>query len=100
MKKSKLLLIQRREGEQVKRYAHIGTGNFHEGTARVYADEGLMTSDPRIANEVAKALDLVHVEIGSIINEILDKDKKPSEDAKKIGDESKRLREENKKLGD
>jgi polyphosphate kinase len=31
----------------------VGTGNFHEGTARVYADDGLLTSDPRIADEVS-----------------------------------------------
>ncbi len=49
---SKLLLINRREGEEIVRYAHIGTGNFHEKTARVYTDFSLLTADPEIANEV------------------------------------------------
>lgn len=51
---SKLLWIKRRESNGSRNYAYIGTGNFHEGTARVYADDGLMTSDTRIADEVAQ----------------------------------------------
>ena len=50
---SKLTWIKRKENNTYQNYAYIGTGNFHEGTARVYADEGLMTSDSRLANEVA-----------------------------------------------
>ena len=50
---SKLTWIKRKENNQYRNYAYIGTGNFHEGTARVYADDGLLTSDPRLANEVA-----------------------------------------------
>ncbi|MCV5243945.1 phospholipase D-like domain-containing protein, partial [Escherichia coli] len=38
---SKLLMISRREGEEIIRYAHIGTGNFHEKTARIYTDFSL-----------------------------------------------------------
>lgn len=49
----KLAWIQRREKTGVRNYAYIGTGNFHEGTARVYADKGLLTADPEIANDVA-----------------------------------------------
>lgn len=49
----KLAWIQRKEESNLRNYAYIGTGNFHEGTARVYADKGLMTADPSIANEVA-----------------------------------------------
>ena len=51
---SKLLWIKRKENNSYRNYAYIGTGNFHEGTARVYADDGLMTSDPRLADEVEK----------------------------------------------
>lgn len=54
---SKLAWVKRREEAGFKNYAYIGTGNFHEGTARIYADEGLMTSDPRLANEVEKVFD-------------------------------------------
>jgi polyphosphate kinase len=49
----KLAWIKRNEKNGPRNYAYIGTGNFHEGTARVYADKGLMTADARIADEVA-----------------------------------------------
>ncbi|MCW8332337.1 polyphosphate kinase 1 [Vibrio paucivorans] len=49
---AKLLLISRREGEQITRYAHIGTGNFHEKTARIYTDFALLTASPEVTNEV------------------------------------------------
>ena len=54
---SKLLWIKRKENITTRNYAYIGTGNFHEGTARVYADDGLLTSDPRLANEVETIFD-------------------------------------------
>jgi len=54
---SKLAWIKRRENGAFRNYAYIGTGNFHEGTARVYADEGLLTSDSRLANEVENVFD-------------------------------------------
>lgn len=49
---AKLLLITRREDHQLVRYAHIGTGNFHEKTARIYTDFSLLTADHEITNEV------------------------------------------------
>ncbi|WP_404973426.1 polyphosphate kinase 1 [Vibrio campbellii] len=49
---SKLLLISRREEGEIIRYAHIGTGNFHEKTARIYTDFALLTADQEITNEV------------------------------------------------
>jgi polyphosphate kinase len=54
---SKLLLIEKERNEQTTYYAHIGTGNFHEGTARVYSDTTLLTCDPRIAVEVNKVFE-------------------------------------------
>lgn len=51
---SKLLLITRKEFREMKHYAYVGTGNFHEGTARVYSDMALLTVDPRISNEVER----------------------------------------------
>lgn len=54
---SKLLWIKRQEGTGYRNYAYIGTGNFNESTARIYADEGLMTSDPRLADEVANVFE-------------------------------------------
>ncbi len=49
---SKLAWVKRKEGSGYRNYAYIGTGNFHEGTAKIYADNGLLTSDPRLADEV------------------------------------------------
>lgn len=54
---SKLAWVKRKEDGGNKNYAYIGTGNFHEGTARIYADDGLMTSDPRLADEVEYIFD-------------------------------------------
>lgn len=51
---SKLFLITRQEGKKQKLYAHIGTGNFNESSAKVYTDHSLLTSDERITREVEK----------------------------------------------
>ncbi|MDO4709333.1 MAG: polyphosphate kinase 1 [Pseudomonadota bacterium] len=49
---AKMLLIVRREAEGLCRYVHLGTGNYHSGTARVYTDIGLITADPGIGADV------------------------------------------------
>ena len=49
---AKMLLIVRREGRQLRRYVHLGTGNYHSGTARAYTDFSLMTANPDIGNDV------------------------------------------------
>lgn len=54
---SKLLLIERKQKDEVKYYAHIGTGNFHEGTSKIYGDTSLLTCDPRISLEVKKVFE-------------------------------------------
>ena len=51
---SKLFLITRTESGKEVLYAHIGTGNFNEDTARVYCDHSLLTCDKRITEEVAR----------------------------------------------
>ncbi len=49
---SKLFLIDRKEGKKVFHYAHIGTGNFNEKTAKVYSDHSLFTADKKITAEI------------------------------------------------
>jgi polyphosphate kinase len=51
---AKALLVVRREGEGVRHYVHIGTGNYHAKTARLYEDFGLFTCDRDIASDVAE----------------------------------------------
>ncbi|MEW5838675.1 MAG: polyphosphate kinase 1 [Pseudomonadota bacterium] len=51
---AKMLMVVRREGEEMKRYVHLGTGNYHAGTARVYTDYGLLTDDRLICEDVHK----------------------------------------------
>ena len=49
---AKMLLIVRREGTRLRRYVHLGTGNYHSGTTRAYTDVGLLTADPDIGGDV------------------------------------------------
>jgi polyphosphate kinase len=51
---SKMCLVGRKEGKNVCLYANISTGNYHESTARLYADDSLLTADPSITQEIAK----------------------------------------------
>ena len=54
---SKTVLVVRREGAALRSYAHIGTGNYHVGTSRLYTDIGLFTCNPAITEELT---DLFH----------------------------------------
>lgn len=56
---SKLILIEKRIGKKKSKIAHVGTGNFHEGTAKIYGDYSLLTSDPRITKEASKVFDVI-----------------------------------------
>jgi polyphosphate kinase len=51
---SKVILVVRRDYSGLRRYAHIGTGNYHAGTARLYADLGLLTCDDDIGHDLTE----------------------------------------------
>ena len=51
---AKMILVIRREGLQLKRYVHLGTGNYHAKTARLYTDIGMLTSDTAVTDDVQK----------------------------------------------
>jgi polyphosphate kinase len=50
----KAIVVARREGDRVREYVHIGTGNYNPTTARLYTDFGLFTADPEIGADVAE----------------------------------------------
>ena len=56
---AKLCLAVRREADGIRRYAHIGTGNYNPETASVYEDVGLLTADPEITADVSDVFNLL-----------------------------------------
>lgn len=55
----KLSMIVRREEDGLRRYAHIGTGNYNPATSRLYTDVGILTSDPELTAEVAAVFNML-----------------------------------------
>jgi polyphosphate kinase len=56
---AKMMLIVRREGRRLRRYVHLGTGNYHQGTAKAYTDWGMLSADPDIAQDVHRVFQLL-----------------------------------------
>jgi polyphosphate kinase len=60
---TKLLLISRNEGDVLRHYSYIGTGNFNEKTAKLYTDHALMTSSKSLGKEIKQVFDLLERKI-------------------------------------
>lgn len=56
---AKILLIVRQEGRDLKRYVHVGTGNYNDITARLYTDIGLFTTDSSIGEDASQLFNLI-----------------------------------------
>ncbi|MBX9743024.1 MAG: polyphosphate kinase 1 [Chthoniobacterales bacterium] len=56
---AKAMLVVRQEGEVIRRYVHLSTGNYHPTTARLYTDLGLLTADQRITDDVAAMFNML-----------------------------------------
>ena len=56
---SKLSMVVRDDGDQLRRYCHIGTGNYHPKTARLYEDFGLLTSNPDVGEDVSNLFNVL-----------------------------------------
>jgi len=51
---AKMALVVRREQDKIRRYVHLGTGNYHPGTARLYTDYGFMSGNRQLGSDVHK----------------------------------------------
>jgi len=56
---SKLSMVVRQDDDQLRRYCHLGTGNYHPKTARLYEDFGLITCDPALGDDVANLFNVL-----------------------------------------
>jgi polyphosphate kinase len=56
---AKVILIERMEGTAVRRYVHVGTGNYNPGTAGLYTDFGLLSADPDLGADVSDLFDVL-----------------------------------------
>lgn len=56
---AKAVLVVRNEGEGIRRYAHLGTGNYHPSTARIYTDLGMLTCREEVTTDLAETFNLL-----------------------------------------
>ena len=56
---AKMLMVVRREGRELKRYVHLGTGNYHSGTAKAYTDWGLLSSDSELGEDMNRTFQML-----------------------------------------
>ena len=56
---AKAMLVVRQEGDVIRRYAHLGTGNYHPSTARLYTDLGLLTAREQLTSDVATMFNIL-----------------------------------------
>ena len=56
---SKITLVVRREEEGIRRYVHLGTGNYNDSTAKLYTDCGLLTCDPLIGEDATAVFNML-----------------------------------------
>src|SRR5437762_3217032 len=63
----KALLVVRRDADEIRRYVHLGTGNYHSRTARIYTDFSLLTSEPQLSQEVATVFNTLTSIVGRFL---------------------------------
>ncbi len=51
---AKIVLVVRNEGDGIRRYCHVGTGNYNPATATVYEDVGLLSADPELGADLTE----------------------------------------------
>ena len=70
---SKICLVIRREGTELRRYVHISTGNYNAGTARIYTDLDLLTVEPGFGDDASQFMNLLTGYSIATIQDIFDK---------------------------
>ena len=60
---SKILLVNRRENGELKKYAYIGTGNFNSQTSKIYCDHGIFTAHEKLADELSRVFAVLEGEM-------------------------------------
>jgi polyphosphate kinase len=68
----KAVLVVRREGDTVRRYVHLSTGNYNSATARLYTDVALLTQDPALGEDVSQLFNILTGYNARVIRDIID----------------------------